>query len=84
MEDRDVSQLGIQAIEYMCEDLAPTSVEDQKYHADIPCTPSSSGPRKIMRSFRYPKKDYSYPTAYLSACRRSSRNKLRDRFHDEK
>lgn len=87
MENSDVSQLGIQAIEFLCEDLAPTSVEEPKHHADIPGTPRGARgqngqadmhvpPKKNVRTCK--RKQYD-----LSVVRRSSRNKFRVKFHDE-
>lgn len=42
MDESDVSRLGIQMIDFLCEDLAPTSVEVLQHHADIPGTPRGS------------------------------------------
>ena len=37
MDEGDVSQLKIQAIEYLCEDLTPTNLMELEDHADVPC-----------------------------------------------
>lgn len=83
-EDGDPSGLCISAIEFLCEDLAPESIEVPESHADILVPPGSVGVTESHADILVPSKKVIHKRSQKqSAPRHSSRNRFKTKFHDE-
>lgn len=95
MNNDEISNLGITALERLCDDLIPPSepedvVEDtssEVYEAPLQpvgTEPASSGPLDAKEMHDKPKRSWKRKVYPASAVRRSARVKFKKKFHDDK